>query len=290
MPAISCPLCEFQTADVGEDLANTILSTHALSHRAAPATPAPTDARRLKAPQLDRPKISRGTSPEEWNTFTQKWGIFKNGSDIPPNQLTAQLLQCCDKELEDDVLKDMSDIPTATEAELLQVIKNLAVISMSTSVRQNELIALKQDHGQPIRSYSAQLKGKARTCSLFKACGCGQRVDYTDEIVKMVILNGISNNDIQQEVLGTPGIDDKSLNDTISLIENKEMAARAMLNSSTHPPRQEPPSSSVHAVNASTQRIPQETQVKLAISLQNVATAKNSFENSKSGRKSVNSN
>ena len=74
------------------------------------------------------------------------------------------------------MLKDMPDIPTVTEAGLLQIIKSLAVISMSTSVPQNDLIVLKQDHSQLIRLYSAHLKGKAWTCSLFKTCDCEGRL------------------------------------------------------------------------------------------------------------------
>ncbi len=266
MPEVKCPLCEFKTPDYSEALACTVLDTHAVWHKeqaalaaAAPATQATQAVFKQKPLRLDRPTIARGTSQEEWNTFTRKWNLFKNGTDIPPNQLTTQLWQCCDKQLEDDVFKDMSDISTATETDLLAVIKNLSVITVSTSVRQKELLSMKQDHGQPIRSYAAQLKGKAQTCSFSKVCPCGSNVDFTDDIVKIVVLNGLSSNDISQEVLGTPGIDDKSLNDTISLVENKEMAARAMRTNST-----QDSSSSINAMNVSS-RVPQEIQAKLSI-------------------------
>ena len=270
MPVVKCPLCEFLTPDVGEGLAGTVLTTHALLHQqqqVAPTAAPPAGVQKQKPPRLDRPTIARGTSQEEWNTFTRKWTLFKNGTDIPPNQLTTQLWQCCDKQLEDDVFKDMTDISTCTEDQLLQVIKQLSVITVSTCVRQKELLSMKQDHGQPVRSYSAQTKGKAQTCSFSKACQCGLMVDYTDDMAKIVILNGLVNDDILQEVLGTPGIDEKSLNDTISLIENKEMAARAMVNSNNHTTQESSlPSSAISAANnAPSTRLPPELQEKLSI-------------------------
>ena len=110
-------------------------------------------------------------------------------------------------------------------------IKRLAVISTATSVRKKELLTLRQDHGQPIRSFAARVKGKAQVCAFSKQCtadGCDQIVDYTEDIVKYVVISGIVDEDIKKDVLGHADLDTRSLNDTISLIENKEMAVRAM--------------------------------------------------------------
>ena len=118
-----------------------------------------------------------------------------------------------------------------TEETLLLSIKKLAVISVAASVRRAELLALKQDHGQGIRSFAAQAKGKAQTCSFIKRCtreGCETEIDYTEDIVKYVLISGICDDDIKKDVLSYSDIDVKSLNDTITLIESKEMAVRAM--------------------------------------------------------------
>ncbi len=53
-------------------------------------------------------------------------------------------------------------------------------------------------------------------------------ISYADEIVRWVILAGLSSPDIAREVFGTPDIDNKSLTDTVALIEAKERAARAI--------------------------------------------------------------
>jgi len=119
-------------------------------------------------------------------------------------------------------------------------------------------LTLHQDHGQPIRSFAAKVNGKANTCAFHKNCTrnvCTQVVDYTDEMVKYVILSGIADEDIKKEVLGVPDLDDKSLNDTITIIENKEMAIRAI----SQPQQQQQQASTI---NADTKRTPNSTEIK----------------------------
>ena len=52
-------------------------------------------------------------------------------------------------------------------------------------------------------------------------------VSYAEEIVKQVVLVGLVDQEIKKDVLGTTGINDKSLAETLGLIEDKEAAARS---------------------------------------------------------------
>eukprot|EP00111_Clytia_hemisphaerica_P012758 TCONS_00037534-protein len=235
MPAITCPIpdCTYEIPDGTEPmLAAAQLNLHALTHTHAAAitqhrAPQPT---KQKPPKIARPTISKDTTEEDWNTFVKKWNLFKNGTDIPATQITTHLWQCCDPDLETELFKDVKDIAATTEADLLDAIKRLAVISIAASVRRAELLALHQDHGQPIRSFAAKVKGKAQTCAFNKDCSnYNHSVDYTDEMVKYVVISGIADEDIKKEVLGFPDLDTKSLSDTIATIENKEIASRAII-------------------------------------------------------------
>ena len=168
---------------------------------------------------------------EEWHTFLQGWDLFKQGTDIPRAQISNQLWQCCHKDLEKDLFKEVTNVSDTDEHALLAAIKRLAVISTAASVRKTELLTMHQDHGQPIRSFAANVKGKAQVCAFAKECSndnCSQIVDYTENIVKYVVISGIADEEIKKNVLGHADLDSKSLNNTISLIETKEMAARAM--------------------------------------------------------------
>ena len=49
-------------------------------------------------------------------------------------------------------------------------------------------------------------------------------MEFTDQIIRDVLLNGIYDSDIRREVLGTHSILDKPVNDVVALVENKDGA------------------------------------------------------------------
>ena len=77
-------------------------------------------------------------------------------------------------------------------------------------------------------AFASRALGKARNCKLTVHCSHNTDVDYSEEMVKQVVLAGMSDDEIKRKVLSTAGIDDKSLNDTIAIIETEEMASRSM--------------------------------------------------------------
>ena len=85
MVVISCafPGCEFKSEDVTEAVACALLQSHAFSYAAAlTAHPAigPVLAHECNGPKLERPHIDYGVSMKEWNVFTRRWRLFKEGS------------------------------------------------------------------------------------------------------------------------------------------------------------------------------------------------------------------
>ena len=124
-----------------------------------------------------------------------------------------------------------------SEDHILAEIKQLAVVDVAATVRVTDMLHLKQAAGEPIRAFVARVRGKANTISIKKQCSHTPPVDvnFADELVRWVVLAGLSSPDIYREVMGTDGIDDKSLSDTITIIENKERAARATLGDNSRP-------------------------------------------------------
>ena len=88
----------------------------------------------------------------EWGIIQRKWDIFKASTNIPANQITNQLWQCCSEDLTSELFRDVPDIRTISEVELLASIKHLAVLSVAACIRKTELFTLKQTRGQPVRS------------------------------------------------------------------------------------------------------------------------------------------
>ena len=231
MVAIGClvPGCDFSTGDVSEALAIALLTNHGLSHTvlmsaSAPPSHVPTP----HGPNLERPRVDIGVSIEEWNVFVRRWEVFCTGSGIATAQAPFQLFQCAGPDLGDSLLKANPNATHGTIDELLAAMRSLAVIPVATCVLRTELMALRQERDEMFRAFASRVRGKAETCSYAAVCRCGQPVDYTDHIVRDVLVNGIYDSDIRREALGTPDILKLPVNEVVALVENKEMARNAL--------------------------------------------------------------
>ena len=231
MPSICCPIaeCAYRTEDVEPALAAVLLTVHNNVHLSAPQQSGA--AARNRAPKIDRPKISAGSSEETWSTFNARWAMFKRSTGLVGAESVQQLFHCCDEDLGDAILKGHPDAVSIDEDHLLSKIKLMAVTPVAICVRRAELLGAKQDHGEAARSFYAKVKGKAATCSYSITCsgeGCTQVNDFTDVMVKDVVISGLVDEDVKKEVLGWSDLDNKTLDQTVAFIEAKEMARDAL--------------------------------------------------------------
>ncbi|XP_048589654.1 uncharacterized protein LOC125573262 [Nematostella vectensis] len=222
----SVPNCDFKTQDVSDAIAVALLNNHGLAHQALP--PAPTAPPPARGPKLDRPKVDIGISIEEWNIFMRRWGVFRSGSGITDAQAPFQLFQCAGPDLGDSLLKANPGATSLPLQDLTAAMRSLAVIPIATCVLRTELLQLKQERDETFRAFAARVRGKAETCAYTAACACGQPVDYTDHIIRDVLLNGIYDSDIRRETLGITDILTNPINDVIASVESKEMARNAL--------------------------------------------------------------
>ena len=98
-------------------------------------------------------------------------------------------------------------------------------------MKRSDLLSTKQDHGENARSFFARINGKAATCSYVIDCNsgtCTNTVDFTEIIVKDVLISGLADVDIKKEILGCPELDNQSVQETVTFIEAKEMARDAL--------------------------------------------------------------
>ena len=224
----------YVTADVDNAVAAALLIVHNNMH-ISPPTPA-ANLTQQRAPRLERPKITGGSSEETWNSFMTRWTMFKRGTTLTDDEKVRHLFQCCEEELGDAVLKGHPTSISGSEEELLAVIKQLAVIPVSICVRRADLLSCRQDHGESVRSYFTRIKGKAATCSYSIRCTsgtCTQVNDFTDVMVKSVLTSGLCDEEIKKDVLGWSELDDKSLDEAVNFIEAKEMARDDLASQST---------------------------------------------------------
>ena len=100
-------------------------------------------------------------------------------------ECSCQLMAYCEQDLESDLFQYNPDIASKPEKNTLRAIKELAVADVAATVRVRELLRMKQQHGEGVRTYTARVRGKANICALEKSCTCRATVNYPDEIVRV---------------------------------------------------------------------------------------------------------
>ena len=165
-----------------------------------------------------------GVTLEEWNIFKHRWDVFVSGSGLDPDASSSQLFQCAGDELGDSLLKTDPSIVSKPTSVVMGAMKSPAVIVVATGVMRAELVRMQQERDESFRAFAARVRGKAETCPYITKCTCLREVDFTDSIIRDVLIAGIADLDIHREVLGTSAILERAVNDVISLVEGKEMA------------------------------------------------------------------
>ena len=211
---------------MSEAVACTLLAAHSTIHMAGP--PRDMHNRNANGPKYDRPKVDIGITLEEWNMFTRRWEIFAAGSQIDATHLSFQLFQCAGVTLGDRLLKSDPSIVTKPTTDLISAMKSLAVIAVAIGVTRAELTSMRQERDESFRSFAARVRGKAETCAYRTKCSCLREVDFTDCIIRDVLITGIADSDIRLEILGADAILERPVNEVISLVEGKEMARNAI--------------------------------------------------------------
>ena len=227
MPVIQCPLCDYATPDSSETIAVAVFNAHATSHMPSSTTPAQATPAAPRGPKLERPKVDIGVSLEEWNVFTRRLDAFVVGSGLDPNDYSAQLFQCAGVELGDAILKMDRNIVNGPTDTLLSTMKRLAVIAVAPGVLRSELMQMRQARDETFRTFAASVHGKAETCGYINE-SCTRKCDFTQSMVKDVLIAGIYDIEIRRDVLSMPDILGKTINDIISIVEAKETARNAM--------------------------------------------------------------
>ena len=225
---VKCPVprCSYETGLVSEAVAVALLTAHTTTHTAGNPV--------HHGPKLERPQIDMGISAEEWKLFQRRWKLYSKSSNIVPEEAATQLFQCTSQQLGDAVLRYDHDVIDKSEELLMHVIESLAVIPVATMVLRAELLAMHQLTDESYRNFLARVRGKAEICSYSTThqCQCKKinTIDFTETIVRDVMVAGIRDEDIRRKVMSIKDLCTKSTNDIVALVEAEEMARDAIHN------------------------------------------------------------
>ena len=183
--------------EVPEAVAVALFNMHVMVHSGSSASNATS---RPYGPKLERPRMESGISLEKW------------------------------KKVDPDVTTRSIEVVIAT-------MKALAVIAVAVGVLCAELLELCQKRDEPFRSFATRVRGKAEMCGFVAQhlCNCGltNSVDYTENIIRDVLVAGLYDTEIRCDMLGIEGLIDKPTNEVIALVEKKEMACDANVGSAS---------------------------------------------------------
>ena len=188
---------------------------------------------RAKPPPLPLPKLSSQISLEIFEEFCREWDNWKLSSNVEPGKETSYLLNCCEQSLKVEVQSSTCNVTAKPEADMLELLQKHAVVTKARSAMITELLNVRQDEGESVRKYKSRIDAVARNCGLEIQCSHACCVDkakiqFSDIVVKHVMVNGIYDEETRKEVLGATGLDEKTLADTVAIIEAKETALRSM--------------------------------------------------------------
>ena len=103
----------------------------------------------------------------------------------------------------------MTEMP---EKSLLEAISKCCVTKQTLQARMSDLLRIKQDPGQTVQAFLANLKLKARQCEMkikqkvqCSKTGCDQEteqeVDYGNVIIKNLFIVGLTDMELQQDLM-----------------------------------------------------------------------------------------
>ena len=181
-----------------------------------------------KPEKLDRPTVAKGCTSEDWTYFTSLWASYKAATKLPTTDINVQLLACCDTDLRKDLHRTDKELEQKGEDAILLTIASLAVRRENVMVSRLALHGMTQDREEGVRNFAARLRGQANECKFVVRCPCAnpRDVDFTDQMIRDVLIRDLNDHDIQHEILGHED-QDMNLQAALKLIEAKEAGRRS---------------------------------------------------------------
>ena len=224
MTKIQCPIANYtyETPDHSDAIVAALLTAHATCHN--------NQASISKNAKMKRPSITNGGTSEDWKYFTTRWNEYVQATRITGTDQVIQLLECCEEELRKNLTRTCGGaLINKPIEEILASIKSLAIREENVMLSRVTLYNMKQDRDESVRTFGSRIQGQASMCKYQVQCKkCDENVDFTDSILRDVLIKGISDQEIQSDLLGNSD-QDISLEDTFKIIETKETGKRTAL-------------------------------------------------------------
>ena len=215
--------CEFSTPEGCPtwELMSNLLTTHTAGVHTAQASHMPGSRPKMKP--IPNPEVEENCTEADWRFFISKWERYKRSclKGASEQDIADQLMASCSTPLQQSMWRKHGSINSETEAKLLELIKAMAVKQQNTLVNVVDFLGTGQDSGESAKHFCARLQGMANVCNFVLPVG---ENDFTSIMVRNQLIRGLSDPEIQEQVLSSFASTSKeaTLTETLNLIEAKE--------------------------------------------------------------------
>ena len=200
-----CGLCDYKTPagcpTWRDHLEALRLHVETFHRRDSPSNDAGAGAKMEKLP---RPKLEEEISDADWNYFCAEWTRYKRSVNLTGQSIVDQLWATMTEGLKRQCHDHGASTENTTEEQLLPLMKAFATRGQNKLCNIVHFLNLKQFEGEPIAKFISRVRGEAKTCEFKIKCskiGCSQENSYADKLSAHVVVRGLNNPEIQEDVL-----------------------------------------------------------------------------------------
>ena len=169
-----------------------------------PPPPAAGAGASTKVEKLPRPKLEEDITDSDWNYFCAEWARYKRSVKLAGQDIVDQLWATMSPDLKRQCHDHGASTENTTEDQLLPLMKAFATRGQNKLCNIVHFLNLKQEEGEPIAKFISRVRGEAKTCEFKIKCskvGCSQENSYADKLSAHVVVRGLNDPEIQEDVL-----------------------------------------------------------------------------------------
>ena len=154
-----------------------------------------------KIATLPRPSIQLESMESDWSFFVSQWKRYVDGTNMTTKAQIQHAWAACEEPLQ-RAMHNAGANTIADPADLLQLIKSLAVKRRNNLINIIELQRMGQQRGETIKTYSARLNGQADLCDLFVTCNsCNEDVSFKEKTTMYQLIRGLADIQDQERIM-----------------------------------------------------------------------------------------
>ena len=180
----------------------------------------------------ERPTIEADSTDNKWIIFKDAWTRYKQMAKLENvNDIRNELRSACSASVNEMLFNFVGPdaLNTATEDQLLEYVKSVAIRTVHPEVYRQQFFAMKQSDGETVTCFISRLKSQAMLCDFKRKCDCPGThctTSYSEDMIKSQAIAGLNNASHQTRIL-TEVSALKTLSQLIERLLTLESTARA---------------------------------------------------------------